>query len=108
MDNKLLLPSLVLLPLVLGLLLATLPRGKDAVVKKLAFLWTLVVFALSLVAACRFDWSTTVIPQLNLAATATTQLKSNIAWVPQFGLNFGFGVDSLSLWLVLLTTFLMP
>src|SRR5262245_24651736 len=100
MDNKFLLPSLVLLPLVLGLLLTTIPRGKDEVVKKLAFLWTLVLFALSLVVALRFDWS----PD----KTASLQFGSELPWVPQFGLKFGFGVDSISLWLVLLTTFLMP
>lgn len=31
-----------------------------------------------------------------------------ISWVEEFGLRFSMGMDSISLWLVMLTTFLMP
>ena len=32
----------------------------------------------------------------------------NKAWVPALGINFHLGVDGISLWLVLLTTLMMP
>src|SRR5690349_15483849 len=97
--DHMLLPALVVVPLLAGLLLAPLfKRGQEAGVKFVAFAWTLVVFALSLVAASKFDWNN----------TDKVQLTKTVEWVHDFGLNFSFGVDSLSLWLVLLTTFLMP
>ena len=36
------------------------------------------------------------------------QLQENIPWVPSFGISYNLGVDGISIYLVLLTTFLMP
>src|SRR6185369_4859344 len=36
------------------------------------------------------------------------QLVEKIPWLPTLGVNYFVGVDGLSLWLVLLTTFLTP
>jgi len=68
------------------------------VVWSYALLSTLVTFAFSLVAAFKFDF----------AHSGAMQLAGSLQWVDGFGLSFGFGIDSISLWLVLLTTFLMP
>jgi NADH-quinone oxidoreductase subunit M len=63
-----------------------------------ALLSTVVTFVFSLIAAFKFDFTD----------GGTMQLTGALRWVDAFGLSFGFGIDSISLWLVLLTTFLMP
>lgn len=90
-----LLPILMLMPLVLGLAVLVVPRRWAGV---WAFFVTGATFAVSLAVAGAFDWSD----------AARTQLALTLPWVPTFGLSFGFGVDSISLWLVLLTTLLTP
>lgn len=100
---KYLLPLLVLLPLLGGIAIAFLPRGKESTARASALFWSLLTFALSLLLACRFNYHDGVVYD----PSATTQFTSSITWVPGFGLSFGFGVDALSLWLVLLTTLLM-
>jgi NADH-quinone oxidoreductase subunit M len=41
-------------------------------------------------------------------ADAGRQLEQNIPWIGSLGANYHVGVDGISVWLVLLTTFLMP
>jgi NADH-quinone oxidoreductase subunit M len=88
-----LLSTLVFFPLgwaLLGLALPT--KGKYW-----AFAGTVVTFALSLVIYGRFD-----------AAGAEFQFKELSNWIPSLGVSYHLGIDGISLWLVLLTTFLMP
>ena len=91
---KMMAPLLLLLPLVGGVLLSLWRVNA----RLYALTITLVTFAVSLVALWQFDFS-----QSHLLQFAASQ-----DWVATFGLQFSFGVDSISLWLVLLTTFLMP
>jgi NADH-quinone oxidoreductase subunit M len=63
-----------------------------------ALLSTLVTFLFSLIAVFNFDF----------ANAGDMQLEGAVRWVDAFGLSFGYGIDSISLWLMLLTTFLMP
>lgn len=58
---------------------------------------TVITFIISLMVTIKFDFS-----------SQGMQLGADIPWVPGFGLHFSYGLDSISLWLVLLTTFLMP
>ena len=95
-----LVPMMVLVPLLSGVLLAVLPRVGDATVRTFALMGTVVTFAISLGVAVQFNWEP--------AATAQMQMASAAPWIQGFGISFGFGLDSISLWLVLLTTFLMP
>jgi len=60
---------------------------------------TAVTFVFSLIVAFGFDWS---------ASGIAPKTVGGVEWVPAFGLGFSWGMDSISLWLVLLTTFLMP
>ncbi len=99
MKSNVLIPLLVLLPLLSGLALALVPGQTVRSIRRFALLGTLITFVASLLAAYNFDWSGTAIGM---------QLDSSIVWIEPFGLHFGFGVDSVSMWLVLLTTFLMP
>ncbi|MEM9415484.1 MAG: NADH-quinone oxidoreductase subunit M [Planctomycetota bacterium] len=55
-------------------------------------------FGFSLYVAYHFNW----------ADPGKLSYVGTIPWIPGFGLEFSYGLDSMSLWLVLLTTFLMP
>lgn len=91
---KMIAPLLLLLPLAGGILLSL----WRANARLYAMTITLATFAVSLVAVQQFDFS----------QSHMLQLAASQPWVTTFGLHFSFGVDSISLWLVLLTTFLMP
>jgi NADH-quinone oxidoreductase subunit M len=45
---------------------------------------------------------------LNFNPDATTQFLVNLAWIPQFGIQFKAGVDGISMVLLLLTNLLIP
>jgi len=69
---------------------------------------TKALFALALAAGgINFLWSLQI---LNLfdKTKAEMQLVERIAWMPGFGIDYIVGVDGISLFLVLLTTLLMP
>ena len=100
-----LLPVMVLLPLICGFGIILLPRGRDELVRRFALAVTGLVFLLSLLAAVSFDFSAAGGGE---GLGALFQLSSSLPWVPQFGVHFAFGVDAVSLWLVLLTAFLAP
>lgn len=94
-----LLPLLILLPLLGGLAVALLPAERPASTRAFALLNTTMTFVVSLIAASPgiFQWHETGF-----------QLESHVPWIDAFGLHFRFGVDTIAMWLVLLTTFLMP
>ena len=98
MNELMLIPAVLLIPLFGGLVLPLSRSAKPMTVRVLALGYTLITFGLSVVLACTFNWS----------APGTVQLGMGVPWISSFGLSFGYGVDSISLWLVLLTTFLMP
>ena len=91
---------MLLLPLVAAAVLsqwrATATADRD--IRWLALIATLVTFVVSLWVTMEFDFT----------RSEQMQLPLRLNWVHSFGLSFGFGVDGVSLWLMLLTTFLMP
>lgn len=91
-----LLTLLTFLPLAGAIVLALVPAtgGK----KGIALLTTLATFAASLVLLVQ--WDTT--------AGGGMALVVQRDWFPALGLSYHLGVDGISLWLVLLTTFIMP
>jgi NADH-quinone oxidoreductase subunit M len=91
--------SLILWLPTVGALLMFAPIG-DRLAKRLAIAWSLLVFALSL----------PLIPGLGLfdPQVATLQLQEQVSWIPSFGVQYFLGVDGISIWLILLTTFLTP
>src|SRR5687767_14485373 len=93
-----LLSLIVWLP-TLGALLLLLPMSGQAA-KRFAFVWSLLVFVLSL----------PLIPGIGSydAANPGLQLQERLSWIPSFGIDYALGVDGISVWLVLLTTFLTP
>jgi NADH-quinone oxidoreductase subunit M len=71
------------------------PEQFDKAVKGAAMLFSLLAFALSLVVFHRFD-----------PGTYHMQLVEFVPWIDRLGIHYRVGVDGVSLWLVLLTTFL--
>ena len=92
-----LLTLVVFSPLIGAVLLAFLPREPVAGVRRAAFVFALVPFGLSLWMLARFQ-----------AGVGEFQLLERAAWIPQWGIDYRLGVDGVSLFLVLLTTFLTP
>lgn len=91
-----LLPLLLLLPLAGAVLVALL--GSDGPRKALALLASLATFAASL-----------GLLQNGAALTAgETVLAFQRPWFPEVGLSLHLAADGISVWLVLLTTFIMP
>lgn len=95
-----LLSLIVWLPLVGALALLVLPGLSDRNAKRLAFVWSLVVFVASL----------PLIPGLGMydPGNPGLQLVERVPWIAAFGVDYFLAIDGISLWLVLLTTFLTP
>lgn len=90
-----LLSAVTLLPLLFALVVWLTP--KESLIRPLSLVLALAEFALSLLILVRFD-----------KTTAALQMVENIPWVPEVGVSYFLGIDGLSLWLVMLTTFLTP
>lgn len=97
-----LLPLQMLLPMVfaVGLLLPIPALNDRRVAWGYSAVTSLLSLGLAIAIACRFDWS----PE----AAGTLQMAHSLPWLPALGLQFSFGVDSISVLLLLLTAGLMP
>jgi NADH-quinone oxidoreductase subunit M len=85
----------------LGLLLVS--REQEGRARQIALGATLLTFLASLLLPFGFD------PARGAAAEGLAlQFREQFAWVPSWGISYLLGVDGVSLWLVMLTTFLMP
>ncbi len=86
--------ALIWLPVVgMGLVL----WADEARAKHVAFWWSLGVFVLSLGLWWAFE-----------PGTAAMQMESVVPWIPGWGISYGLGVDGISLFMVMLTTFTTP
>jgi NADH-quinone oxidoreductase subunit M len=92
-----LLTVVIFFPIAGALLLVFLPKGNLRLIRTAALLTALAEFLLSLPIVFRFD-----------EATASMQFVERASWIPGYGIEYHVGVDGISLWLVMLTTFLMP
>ncbi|MBS1963327.1 MAG: NADH-quinone oxidoreductase subunit M [Bdellovibrionales bacterium] len=92
--NSHLLTGLTFLPLVWAAVGTLLP---EKTVKHWAFAGSIVVFLLSLKLYTGYD------PQ-----GAEFQFLESAEWIPGLGVNYSLGMDGISMWLILLTTFLSP
>ena len=95
------LTTIVFLPLLFAILIAVCP--KDTWVRPAALIFSTVEFILSLGILLKFD-----------KTSAALQLQEKFSWVsldshnPKSAIFYFLGIDGISLWLVLLTTFLTP
>src|SRR5712691_2033668 len=69
----------------------------DRVIRNIALIVSVLVFAETLLLWSRFD-----------PASADFQFVERHAWIPAFGIDYFVGVDGISLFLVVLTGFLTP
>jgi len=92
---SMILPVITLLPLLGVLLCLVVPREEAGLHRGIGIGVTLTTFLVSLLVLSGFD-------------PATMNHVVKWAWAPSLGIHFHLGIDGISLWLVLLTTFLMP
>lgn len=105
MDSQsVMLSFLVFLPLVGAILLYLIPifspksDPQGQVTRWFAFGLTMVVF---LISAFR------LLPEFDVSSSKM-QFVERTPWISSYGIEYYIGIDGISLWLVLLTTFLMP
>jgi NADH-quinone oxidoreductase subunit M len=84
------------LPLFGGIAILLMPRGAIGAIRWFALLVSAVTFALSIKLIMDFE------------TTAAMQFVVNRAWIPTFGISYKIGIDGISLWLLILVTFLTP
>ena len=92
-----LLNALILVPAVGAAVVALLPRSRPDLARPLGTLFAAIGGALSLSLAWQFD-----------AANGGFQFESTVSWIPALGISWHVGVDGISLWLVVLTSLVVP
>jgi len=90
-----LLSVITFLPLLGAIVVLLAPN--EATKKPIALVWTVATFLISSV--LWINWE---------AGQAGMQFAEHVPWAPEFGLYYFMGIDGISLFLVLLTTLLMP
>ena len=83
------------LPLAGVLLLIFTPNANVKAQRWITLLSTVATFVVSLGLLVKFD-----------SSNYHFQLVEKMDWLPQYGINYRMGIDGISLWLILLTTFL--
>jgi NADH-quinone oxidoreductase subunit M len=94
--TKHLLSLLILLPVAGAIVLMLVPRESRRLQKSLGLGISGLGFLLSLLLVRGF------------APIAGMQFEQVVPWIPSYGISYHLGIDGLSLWLILLTTFLTP
>ncbi len=88
---------IVFTPLLGGVFVLLLAREQVGAIRRAAFFLSLVPLAFSLVLLAAFN-----------PADGGMQFVESASWIPQFNVHYQVGIDGMSLFLVLLTTFLTP
>ncbi|PWB48605.1 MAG: NADH-quinone oxidoreductase subunit M [Candidatus Methylomirabilota bacterium] len=86
---------LTYLPLAGIVVIALLPKESKGAIRMTALAFTVADLLISLWIPAYFD-----------SATADMQFVEKVSWVPSIGVTYFFGLDGITLWLVMLTTFL--
>jgi NADH-quinone oxidoreductase subunit M len=96
--NDMILSLMTFLPLAGVILLFLIPKGSHGLLRGVALATTIVTFLVSLPLVTGFE------------TNAEYQFVQNIPWIAagSFQMNYHVGIDGISLWLVILTTFIMP
>jgi NADH-quinone oxidoreductase subunit M len=92
-----LLSTIVFLPMLGGIVLLLWKNAPPEKIRNWALIVSLIDFILSVPLYLFFD-----------ASTAAPQFVERFPWIPSIGVEYSIGIDGLSLFLVLLTTFLTP
>lgn len=94
-----LLPAVLALPLVGAILVMLLPKDEDGLARGVALGTSLLTLGLSLAILVPYNVS---------PHHGSMQLVFDKEWIPGLGAHFKLGVDGISIFMVLLTTFLTP
>ena len=92
-----LLDIVVFTPLAGAAAVTLLPRENAPLIRLVALAGSLVTFVLSLGIMIGFSGS-----------EASFQRVTSLDWIPEWGVGYVTGIDGVSLWMIMLTTFLMP
>jgi len=88
---------LIFTPILGALLIALVPRDKDGAIKWIALMFSLVTLSLAFGLFLTFQ-----------AGEADFQFVEKIPWIGDLGISYHVGVDGISLFLVMLTAFIVP
>jgi proton-translocating NADH-quinone oxidoreductase chain M len=91
------LSGLILCPLLGSIILFVIPDPRIRLIRSIGLCTSLITFLYSLLFRIQFDNS-----------TAKFQFVETIRWLPYSNINFYIGIDGISLFFVVLTTFLIP
>ena len=86
---------LIFLPFILALVLLVIPKCYQKFTGCIAFSFAMLEFLYSLWILIHFD-----------KTTASLQMTENISWISSLGISYFIGIDGISLWLIILTTFI--
>lgn len=92
------LTTLMVVPLVGSVLVALLPRARALLAKQVAFAFSLVTLALTVLMALQFSAD----------SVEKFQFVESHPWIPAFGISYAVGVDGISLVLIALAATLVP
>ncbi|HEY7859772.1 MAG TPA: NADH-quinone oxidoreductase subunit M [Candidatus Nanopelagicales bacterium] len=92
------LTTIAVVPLVGGVVLLAMPKGRELLAKQVALAFSLVALVLTVFAALAFDKT----------RAGDLQLTEVHQWIPAFGIDYAVGVDGVALVLLALTTILVP
>ncbi|MDI1289537.1 MAG: NADH-quinone oxidoreductase subunit M, partial [bacterium] len=92
------LTTLGLVPLVGGILVALLPKGRTLLAKQVAFGVALLTLGLTIAMALRFNGD----------SSEPFQFVESHSWIPTFGISYSVGIDGIALVLIALATTLVP
>ncbi len=84
-------------PLLGAVILFFVKKEDTELIKRIALVWTIIIFVLSLGFVISFQLGST-----------DFQFQEKTAWIPQLGIGYQVGIDGISLLLIILTTGLMP
>ncbi len=90
------LSAIIFVPLFGAVILGFIPRTKEAAIKWVSLIFTIIPFVLSIIAWLNYD-----------VGTAGIQFAEKMPWIKDLGISYNLGVDGLSLPLVVLSTLTM-
>ncbi|HLL25279.1 MAG TPA: Fe-S-binding domain-containing protein, partial [Kofleriaceae bacterium] len=97
MPGNFLLPLIIGIPILGAILVMTTPKTESTLHRGIGLTVTTITFLVSLFILRFFN-----------PKEAGFQLVFDVEWIPGLGAHFKTGIDGISIFLVLLTTFLMP
>jgi NADH-quinone oxidoreductase subunit M len=92
-------------PVLFAIALMFVPREQVSVHRSGALIGTLVLFGLSVPVMLMFD---ATVPVAQGQAFTFQMVEGPVDWISSLGIHYAMGIDGISLWLVMLTTFMMP